>query len=202
MRGGFTAKGELAGTTGVLAAGIVPEELTDTPAVAAEQAVALAATSVGWKVTEPALTRKSAVNGKVTLAGPGMASDATAWLVYFPLKAGVVRLAWATQVMGDPHAYLTVLDADDGTMLFRKNLTEFQTQSATYNVYTSDSPAPSSPTTILPGSGTQAPFVARSNQTLIGNEGANSFNNLGWITDGNNSTDGNNVEAGPRSRRA
>jgi len=200
LRGGFTAKGQLAGTTGVLAAGIVPEELTDAPAVQAEQAVALAASSVGWKVTEPALTRKSAVNGKVTLGGPGMAGDATAWLVYFPLKAGVVRLAWATQIMGDPDAFLTVLDADDGTMLFRKNLTNYQTQSATYNVYTSDSPAPSSPTTILPGSGTQAPFVARSSQTLIGNEGATSFNNLGWITDGanggNGHTDGNNVEAG------
>ena len=123
VRGGFTAKGALAGTTGVLAAGIVPEELTDTPAVPAEQAVALAASRVGWKVTEPALTRKSAVNGKVTLAGPGMAGDATAWLVYFPLKAGVVRLAWATQILGDPDGFLTVLDADDGTMLFRKNTT-------------------------------------------------------------------------------
>ena len=164
VRGGFTAKGALAATTGILAAGVVPEELSDTPAVGAEQAVALAAASVGWKVTEPALTRTSAVNGKVTLAGPGMAGDATAWLVYFPLEAGVVRLAWATQILGDPDAYLTLLDADDGTMLFRKNLTEFQTQSATYNVYTSDSPAPSSPTTILPGTATQAPFVARTSQ--------------------------------------
>ena len=32
--------------------------------------------------------------------------------------------------------------------------------------------------------------------TLVGNEAPSTFNNLGWITDGANSTDGNNVEAG------
>ena len=33
-----------------------------------------------------------------------------------------------------------VLDAEDGTVLFRKNLTDYQTQSATYNVYTATAP--------------------------------------------------------------
>lgn len=196
VRGGFTAKGALVATTGILAAGAVPQELTDTPAVAAEQAVARAATLVGWAVTEPALSRTSTAGGKVTLAGPGMAGDASAWLVYFPLAPGVLRLAWATQIIGDPDAFLTVIDADDSTVLFRKNLTEYQTQAATYTVYTSDSPAPDSPTTSLPGSGTQAPFVARAAQVLVGNEGVNAFNTLGWIKDGNTTTDGNNVEAG------
>ena len=54
-----------------------------------------------------------------------------------------------------------VLDAEDGTVLFRKTLTDYQSQSATYNVYADDSPAPLSPSTVLPGSGTQAPFIGR-----------------------------------------
>jgi hypothetical protein len=70
------------------------------------------------------------------------------------------------------------------------------TQPATYFVYADDSPAPLSPTTTLPGTGTQAPYIARTSQTLIGNEAPNTFNTLGWIKDGANVTDGNNVEAG------
>ncbi|HTK76910.1 MAG TPA: M36 family metallopeptidase, partial [Gemmataceae bacterium] len=120
----------------------------------------------------------------------------SAWLVYFPLAPGVARLAWATQIVGDPDGFLTLLDAEDGTLLFRKNLTSYQSQSASYTVYNDDSPAPMSPSTILPGSGTQAPVIARSTFTLIGNEAPNTFNNLGWMTDGTNSTDGNNVQAG------
>src|SRR6185436_2531647 len=82
------------------------------------------------------------------------------------------------------------------TVLFRKDLTDHQTQTATYVIYGDDSPAPLSPTSVLPGSGTQAPFISRSTATVIGNEPPNTFNNLGWMTDGTNLTDGNNVEAG------
>src|SRR6185436_3987021 len=82
------------------------------------------------------------------------------------------------------------------TVLFRKDLTDHQTQTATYVIYGDDSPAPLSPTSVLPGSGTQAPFISRSTATVIGNEPPNTFNNLGWMTDGTNLTDGNNVQAG------
>ena len=133
---------------------------------------------------------------KVTFARGSMADDAKAWQVYFQLAPGVVRLAWATEIWGDPDAFFTVVDAEKGVLLFRKNMTAYQTQSATYNVYTSDSPAPSSPTPALPGSGYQAPTVARTTVTLIGNEAPNTFNNLGWITDGGNTTAGNNAIAG------
>ena len=79
-----------------------------------------------------------------------MADDAKAWLVYFPLAPGAARLAWATEIWGDPDVFLILLDAEDGTVLFRKNLTNYQTQSATYSVYTDDSPAPLSPSTCCP----------------------------------------------------
>lgn len=200
IRGGFTANGELARTTGLLAPGLVPTALPTAPALSAAAAVSRAANNVGWDVPESSLIQKSGDESRVTFERGSMDDDATAWLMYFPLAPGVARLAWATQIWGDPHAFFVVLDAEDGTMLFRKNLTEFQTQSATYVVYNNDSPAPLSPSNALPGTNTQAPYIGRQTITIIGNEPPNTFNNLGWMTDNTNGvnglTDGNNVEAG------
>ncbi len=197
IRGGFTAKGELARTTGLLASGIDAGTLPTSPSISAPQAIALAAASVGWDVDERQLVEKtSGAAGRATFSRASMADDPTVWLVYFPLSPGLARLAWATQIIGDPMGYLVLLDAQDGSLLFRKNLTDFQTQPASYTVYTDDSPAPLSPTTMLPGSGTQAPAIPRTTVTLVGNEPPLDFNINGWITDGGNATDGNNVEAG------
>jgi hypothetical protein len=197
VRGGFTARGELARVTGPLAGGLDAGALAMSPSIGAAQAVSLAASHVGWTVGANTLVEKSTgADGRVTFERGSMADDAKAWQVYFPLAAGVARLAWVTEIWGDPDVFLVVLDAQDGTVLFRKNLTSYQTQPATYVVYNDDSPAPMSPSTVLPGSGTQAPFIGRTSFTLIGNEGPNTFNNLGWMTDGTNVTDGNNVEAG------
>jgi hypothetical protein len=200
IRGGFTARGELARSTGQLASYSDGGSFAVTPSYGAAEAVSRAAASVGWFAPANALAQTGVDRGKVTIARGPMADDASAWLMYFPLAPGVARLAWCTEIWGDPDAYMVVLDADTSTVLFRKNLTNFQTQAATYRVYTEDSPAPMSPSTTLPGSGTQAPFISRTSVTLIGNEPPTTFNNLGWMTDGvnggNGFTDGNNVEAG------
>lgn len=197
LRGGFSAKGELIRTTGVLAAGVDSSQLASQPSRSAAQAVAASAANVGWNVAEGSLVEKpSGDPQRVTFDRGTMAADPSAWLVYFPLSRGVARLAWATQIVGDPYGFLTVVDAETGTILFRKNLTNFQTQSASYNVYNNDSPAPSSPTTALPGANFQAPFIARQTITRVGNEAPDIFNNLGWMTDGLNETAGNNVRAG------
>jgi len=200
IRGGFTAKGELAGVTGLIAPISGNPALEGAPHLSAADAVSMAAANVGWNVDAGTLIQKSAGEKQVTFARGTMSDDAKASLVYFPLSGGFVRLAWATEIWGNPDAFLILLDAQDGTILFRKNLTSYQTQAASYNVFTGDSPAPMSPSTVLPGSGTQAPYVQRTLLTLIGNESPNTFNNLGWITDvansGNGWTDGNNVEAG------
>jgi hypothetical protein len=197
IRGAFTARGELAGVTGQLAAGLDDTTLKASPSLTAEQAISAAAASVGWNVSPAALVQKATdAAGRVTFDRASMSEDAKAWLVYFPLAPGVARLAWATEVWGNPEAFLILTDAEDGTVLFRKNLTNYQTQTATYSIYNDDSPAPLSPSTVLPGSGTQAPFISRSLVTLVGNEPPNTFNSLGWMTDGTNITDGNNVQAG------
>ena len=198
VRGGFTRNGELARLTGPLASGLAAGSLPVSPTLGAATAVSLAAAHVGWNLPANALVQRSvdADGQRVTFDKGTMADDPKAWPVYFPLASGVARLAWATEIWGDPDAFLVVLDAQDGTVLFRKNLTSYQTQAASYNVYNDDSPAPMSPSTTLPGLGTQAPFISRTTISLIGNEGPNSFNNLGWMTDGLNETDGNNVRAG------
>ncbi|HEY0730506.1 MAG TPA: M36 family metallopeptidase, partial [Pyrinomonadaceae bacterium] len=95
----------------------------------------------------------------------------------------------------DSPAYYVIVDAEEGgDLLWRKNITNDQTQTATYSVYNDDSPAPLSPSNALPGSGIQGPAISRTLFTLI-SEGA-AFNNLGWIPDGVNTTTGNNVDAG------
>ena len=170
LRGAFTAKGELARTSGRLAAGVAAAALDAAPSITAAQAIALAAASVGLPASEQSLAPQGTVNGHQVFARGAMAAAPEAWLVYFPIAHGVARLAWATQVFGDPLSFMTVVDAETGTLLFRKNLTDFQTQAATYNVYTSDSPAPSSPSPALPGANYVAPVVPRENRSRIGNE--------------------------------
>lgn len=118
--------------------------------------------------------------------------------VYFPTEPGVARAAWRVLMWKPVQAYYVIVDAETGALLWRKNITNDQTQSATYGAYLSDSPAPSSPSgSSNPSSGFQATAVARTTFSVIGNEAPNpGQNNLGWITDGGNVTTGNNVDAG------
>lgn len=194
LRGAFTAKGDLARTSGLLATGLTGA-LPTTPSLSAADAVGIAAASVQLPAGT-GLVEKEQRDGRVVFERGALADEPRAWLVYYPLAAGVARLAWVAEVAGNPLAFMIVVDAETGSVLFRKNLTDFQTQSATYNFYPSDSPAPASPSTALPGDGFNALLVPRVAEVIIGNEGPNSFNNNGWITDGANVTDGNNVEAG------
>ncbi len=127
----------------------------------------------------------------------------TAEKMYFPTEPGVAVPSWRVLIWQPVNAFYVIVD-NEGRMLWRKNITEDQTQSATYQVYdnpnsyfnAADSPAPLSPGPNDPTTNTQAPVGTRTNVTLIGNEAPNTFNNNGWITDGANITDGNAVEAG------
>lgn len=131
-------------------------------------------------------------------------SATTAEKIYFPTEPGVAVPAWRVIIWEPVNVYMVIVDAETGTMLWRKNATEEQTQKATYNVYnnpfgminTARNPAPKSPGPVNPNLGTQGSIGIRSNVSRIGNEAPYTFNNLGWITDGNNTTDGNAVQAG------
>jgi hypothetical protein len=128
----------------------------------------------------------------------------TAEKFYFPLDYGIARTAWRVFLSTKTESFYVVVDAQDGTLLWRKNLTESQTQSVTYEVYgnltsmmrTADSPSPFSPGCLATPNCPQPPAVARQSFMLIGNEPPYTFNNNGWIADGETRTIGNNVEAG------
>lgn len=124
--------------------------------------------------------------------------------IYFPTEIGVMRSAWRILIWEAATAYYVIVDAETGTLLWRKNLVNHQTQAATYNIYfepsnlikAANNPAPFYPGPTNPNSGLQPPVIPRQNVNLIGNEPPYNFNNLGWIADGQNTTDGNNAEAG------
>ncbi len=130
-------------------------------------------------------------------------SATTAEKIYFPTEPGVAVPAWRVLIWQRVNAFYVIVDAKTGTMLWRKNITDDQSQSATYRVFANpnaminvaDSPFP-----LTPGpstlSGAQGPALSASTITRIGNEAPYTFNNLGWIKDGGTTTDGNSVQAG------
>ncbi len=209
VKAAFARTGEMVQINNNLAPGLDYSQVSRTfgdPAAAYHRA----ASNVGVGVTRELSGRQSGDkrgdDNKVAF-GKGESAD-TAEKMYFPVEPGVIRPAWRVLVHKDVAAYYVLIDAETGTVLWRKNLVNDQTESATYNVYRNttsmlqapDSPAPITPGPVNPTLGTQGVQIERSDVTLIGNESWRSFNNLGWITDGTNGTDGhtigNNVEAG------
>ncbi|HVE55264.1 MAG TPA: M36 family metallopeptidase [Pyrinomonadaceae bacterium] len=203
IRAGLTKDGELIRTTGTLATGLDYQELAqarnnlnigDTNSAA--DAVAAGARAIGVNLdAKDLVVREVSEDGTSVVFERGpFADDIKAELMYFPLESGTATISWGMTLWQDVPAYYTFVDAESGDLLWRKNITNDQTQSATYSIYDSDSPAPLSPFPGLPGSGTQGAYIPRTNVTNVSELPA--FDNLGWITDGGNTTTGNNVDAG------
>src|SRR5437773_3980101 len=178
-------------------------------------AVRAAAVNIDLDADKLNLTANAAASSDIKVTYGDGDWPTTAEKMYFPTEPGVAVPAWRVLIWEKVNAYYVIVDASSGTVLWRKNITDDQTQSATYNVYAAtdnlgkamDSPAPASPHPGFPGNPDpatvptfQAALGSRSAVTLIGNEGNLSFNNLGWITDNTNGadgwTDGNAVQAG------
>ncbi|HKR02720.1 MAG TPA: M36 family metallopeptidase [Pyrinomonadaceae bacterium] len=202
LRAMITKDGELARTVGRLVPDLDDTEVIDggdveVPAtqLSAAQAVAAGAETLGLTVNpEELVLKESSPDGTsfVFESGP-FAEEIRVDLTYFPLESGAVTPSWSMTLWQDPAAYYTLIDADEGSLVWQKNITDQQTQSATYSVYDGDSPAPISPSNALPGLNVQGAQVPRVNITNISEHPAN---NLGWLTDGATTTTGNNVDAG------
>ncbi|NNE67445.1 MAG: hypothetical protein HKN33_12835 [Pyrinomonadaceae bacterium] len=207
LKAGFTVDGEIVRVINNLAPGLDYGSLS-TDFGDPLDAVRSAAGHINYKLQRPDVTRNDAASTDMKVVFGEGPSATTAERMYFPTEIGVARPAWRVLIWLPVNAFYVIVDAETGTMLWRKNITEDQTQSATYEVYdntnafmnAADSPAPLTPGPIDPGLGTQGPIGTRTNVTLIGNEGPLSFNNNGWMTDGANGTDGhtdgNHTEAG------
>jgi len=173
------------------------QSATAAPALTATQASALAARNVGEDATAEAVTpagepaaspEKSQKFKAAFLLGEGEAK-----LTWLPVDGGKLRLCWdvilTSRARGE--MFRVLVDGQSGEVLVRHCLTQYISD-ATYNVFTSDSPSPFSPSYSTPQSN-QPPLVSRAPVTLSALNTNASPN--GWIDDGGNETVGNNVDA-------
>lgn len=214
VKAGFTKRGEMFRVVNNLAPALDYQSL-NADFGDAEQAVSNAAKYINLTTNENDLIKKDSASNdlKVTFERGQFADETTAEKFYFPTEFGAARAAWRVLFWTKTDAFYVIIDAQNNTLLWRKNITYHQSLPATFNVYgnttsmmqTADSPSPFSPGCIDPNNCPQPPIVARQNFTLVGNESPNTFNNIGWIPDDGlpvrtpanpNITDGNNVEAG------
>ncbi|HEX8735811.1 MAG TPA: M36 family metallopeptidase [Pyrinomonadaceae bacterium] len=202
IKAGFTRQGEIVRVINNLAPGLDYNNLSNDFRDPLD-AVKKAAGYINLDANSLDLARNEAAsnNLKVTF---GTGDSATlAEKMYFPTEPGVAVPSWRVLIWQPVNAYYIIVDAETGTLLWRKNLTEDQTQAATYGVYANpnaminvaDNPFPMTPGPLSPG-GTQGAPISRASITRIGNEAPYTFNNNGWITDGGTRTDGNAVQAG------
>ena len=204
VKAGFTIDGQIVRVINNLAPGLDYQSLS-TDFHDPLDAVRAAALHIKHELRADDVNRNDAAStvNKVVFGKGDFAT--TAERMYFPTEPGVAVPAWRVLIWRPTNAYYVIVDAADRVVLWHKNITDDQTQSATYQVYTNplayinvaDSPAPLTPGPIDPTLATQGALIAsRTNVTLIGNEPPYAFNNNGWMTDGTNLTDGNAVEAG------
>lgn len=202
VKAGFTKRGEIIRIINNLAPGIGGVAI-DSDFGSPELAVSYAFGHINRKPSQSDLNlNESASDASSFVFGDGD-SATTSEKVYFPTEPGVVVAAWQVLIWQPTNAYYVIVDAKTGTLLWRKNITEDQTQSATYGVYrnpnamidVADSPFPLTPGPTSPN-GTQGPGISRTILSRIGNEGVYSFNLLGFLPDGVQVTDGNYVQAG------
>jgi hypothetical protein len=206
VKAGFTKQGEMIRVINNMAPGLEYESLSTDFGSPAE-AIKMAAGHIGHELRadEASINEKASNNLKAVFGQGDWAT--TAEKMYFPTEPGVAIPAWRVLIWQPVNAYYVMVDAQTGTMLWRKNLTDDQTEAATYQVYNNtnsmmqvaDSPAPLSPyvsANTSPADGAQGGIISRSSVTLVGNEPPYAFNNNGWITNGANTTDGNALESG------
>ena len=203
VKAGFTKNGEIIRVINNFAPGLSYESLS-TDFRQPGDAVRSAASYINHNLKADETSPNSAASNNLkTVYGQGDWAT-TAEKMYFPTEPGVAVPAWRVMFWLPVNAFYVIVDAETGAMLWRKNLGEDQSQSATYQVYSNpnaminvaDSAAPLSPGSVDPASGVQGAITSRTNVIRFGNEAPYTFNNNGWITDGGNTTDGNNLESG------
>jgi hypothetical protein len=170
------------GTPGDLELGADPEISAVQPAAAGR------GPSAGW--------------APIAIAHPDLAHPIMSRALVFPLLAGAAVPARAQVIpLGEGGDWLVVVEARTGALLYRKSLRlDASTQEARFSVYAqpdgmpADSPAPASPTPVVPGAETQPPAIAR---TIISMSVAADpvASPDGWLSDGWETTAGNNVDA-------
>ncbi len=175
------------------------------PTITPAMALSKAAANVGDEVASSLVAAKEAPSGsarKQTFTAPLLKGDSYAQLVWLPDNRGSMRLCWQVVFMSKlrQQMFRSVVDAQTGEVLVRHGLTFNQAAptpvSATYRVYTSDSPSPFSPGLQTPGD-YQPPIIPRTLTNITALSSAASP--AGWLDPANANgafeTKGNNVDA-------
>ncbi len=206
VKAGFTKDGEIVRVINNLAPGIDPAAVSSDFGDSLS-AVQSAAGYINNDASKLDLSRNESLTSETrTTFGKGD-SATTAEKMYFPTEPGVAVPAWRVLIWQPVNAFYVIVDARSGTMLWRKNITDDQSQASTYRVYTNssamvnvaDSPFPytlSGQPGPLNINGSQGTLLNPVNVSRIGNEAPYTFNENGWIPDGITVTDGNAVQAG------
>ena len=184
------AKAANAGTPNRLAA-------QNSPAISAAAAIISAAQEIGGELALNQITEINAAQGATQQqkfnAAPVLKGETVVELVWLPMSDSNLRLAWQVLFTSGARSemFLSVVDAQTGEVMVRQGLTHYISD-ATYNVYTSDSPSPFSPSHPDP-SNVQPLLIPR----VLVTTNAVSVNASpnGWINDGDQETMGNNVDA-------
>ncbi len=202
IKAGFTKNGEIVRVINNLAPAVEYQTLSEDFRDPLD-AVKTAAQFINVSEDSLSLSRNDEAtdNLKTTFGNGDWAT--TAEKMYFPVEPGVARPAWRVLIWQPVNAFYVIVDAETGAMLWRKNITQDQTQTSTFSVYANpnaminvaDSPFPFTPGPTSPN-GQQGAGISRTSVSRTGNEIPYTFNNLGWITDGITKTDGNAVQAG------
>lgn len=172
--------------------------LESNPAISAARAIAIVATNMSLALPPADVTFLNAPQGSVkqqSATANELMGKADVRLVWLPMDQQSMRLCWRV-VLGNRsnlEFYMMLVDAQTGEILVRRSLNDrYDIESASYNVYTSDSPSPMSPGLQTPDTN-QPPYVDRELETF----GALDTNAspAGWIPAGDTTTEGNNAIA-------
>ncbi|MCI0410573.1 MAG: M36 family metallopeptidase, partial [Acidobacteria bacterium] len=206
LRALVDSQGRLVRTVGRLLPGLasMPPQaagLLD-PASAVQRAILAAGLDPAGARMDIASMQPDGKSWEVVVANSDISRPVHGSLTYFPLAPGVIAPAWSLVLNTRSAAdWYLLVEARHGTLLYRKNIRySASTQEARFSVYTqsggvpADSPAPASPITVMPGSGTQFPEITRNTESMLSVQNLTASPN-GWIPDGGSTTMGNNVDA-------
>ena len=146
--------------------------------------------TLGTENMEMVSAEPDGLKAQLKVNNPAIKGDVTSKIVYFPAAPGVLIPAWSQTIFGKDADYYALVDATDGTLLYRKNIrADASTQQARFRVYVqadgftpADSPAPKSPTTAVAGAGTQYPGISPTIVNMLSVQNILASPN-GWIDD-------------------
>jgi len=167
------------------------------PAISARQAIVNAAGDLGELLVledvRPLADGAAGAEQRQRFRAGALPDETRAELIWLPLTPYELRLCWKvelTRIEGGER-FQVLVDTLTGEVRVRRRLTLYLSE-ATYRVFTGDSPTPFSPGWPTPNTN-QPPTVARSLVTLSAFD--TNASPIGWISDGENETRGNNVDA-------